>query len=138
MFVELQTVTAACQQESVSDISNSDLIRSLAFLSRNKYIVDAAFLDAYLLYEHDSTIEFEISIGNYGNKFDEFVADANCSTTPPTNPVFDGISYYFLPWENIKPCVQVTSEWEDVAFRLQSINHLQKMQLFIVCFSIEI
>jgi len=85
-----------------------------------------------MLYEHESMIEFEVSIGNYGNKYDNIIGNANCSTTPPTNPVFDGTSYYFLPWENIKPCVQVTSEWEDVIFRLESMNLLIKMRLFIV------
>jgi hypothetical protein len=81
-------------------------------------------------------VEFEVSIGNYGNKYDSIIGNANCSTTPPTNPVFDGTSYYFLPWENIKPCVQVTSEWEDVTLRLETMNQLMKMKLYIVSSSI--
>lgn len=132
IFVELQTILGETPSEPVGDISNSDLIRVLPYQSRKKYKLHAAFLDASMLYEHESTIEFEISIGNYGNKFDDLVGNASCSTTPPTNPVFDGTSYYFLPWGNTKPCVQVASEWEDVTFRLEAMNQLAKIKLFIV------
>ena len=116
----------------MNEICNSDVIRTFPYQARKKYKLHVAFLDASMLFEHESIIEFEISIGNYGNKFDDFLGNANCSTTPPTNPLFDGTSYYFLPWENIKPCIQVTSEWEDVTFRLESINQLAKIRFFIV------
>ncbi|CAF3639300.1 unnamed protein product [Adineta steineri] len=131
IFVELQTILGEIPRESTGEISNSDIIRTLPYQSRKKYKLHAAFLDASMLYEHESTIEFEISIGNYGNKFDDLMENANCSTTPPTNPVFDGTSYYFLPWGHTKPCVQVASEWEDITFRLESINQLSKIKLFI-------
>ena len=85
-----------------------------------------------MLFENESTIQFEISMGNYGNIFDDLIGNVNCSTTPPTNPVFDGAYYYFLPWEHIKPCLQITTEWEDIHFRLESINQLTKIRLFIV------
>ncbi|CAF1089117.1 unnamed protein product [Rotaria sordida] len=132
IFVELQTILGETPNEPIGEISNSDLIRTLPYQSRKKYKLHAAFLDACMLYEHESTIEFEISIGNYGNKFDDLVGNASCSTTPPANPVFDGTSYYFLPWGHIKPCVQVASEWEDITFRLEAMNQLSKIRLFIV------
>ncbi|CAF3822313.1 unnamed protein product [Adineta steineri] len=131
VFVELQTILGETPSEPIGDISNSDIIRTLPYQSRKKYKLHAAFLDASMLYEHESTLEFEISIGNYGNKFDDVVGNASCSTTPPTNPVFDGTSYYFLPWGHTKPCVQVSSEWEDVTFRLEAMNQLSKIKLFI-------
>ncbi|CAF0934963.1 unnamed protein product [Rotaria sordida] len=131
IFVELQTILGETPNEPIGEISNSDLIRTLPYQSRKKYKLHAAFLDACMLYEHESTIEFEISIGNYGNKFDDLVGNASCSTTPPANPVFDGTSYYFLPWGHIKPCVQVASEWEDITFRLEAMNQLSKIRLFI-------
>jgi hypothetical protein len=136
IFVELQTILGETPSEPISDISNSDLIRALPYQSRKKYKLHAAFLDASMLYEHESTIEFEISIGNYGNKFDDLVGKASCSTTTPANPVFDGTYYYFLPWGHTKPCVQVSSEWEDVTFRLEAMNQLSKLRLFIVGFFI--
>ena len=59
---------------------------------------------------------FSHSIGNYGNKLDNTV-DPQSSSTPPTNPVFDGNNYYYLPWNETKPCCVVESHWEDIAFR---------------------
>ena len=44
--------------------------------------------------------------GNYGNKLDEN-SPAQSSTTPPSNPIYDGNAYYYLPWLDQKPCVVV-------------------------------
>ncbi len=64
---------------------------------------------------------FPIFSGNYGNKLDESVPPCS-STTQPTNAVFDGCFYHFLPWGDNKPCVSVDSHWEDVCFRLEALN----------------
>lgn len=64
--------------------------------------------------------------GNYGNKLDENTAPC-ASTTQPTNAVFDGCHYYFLPWSGTKPCVVVESSWEDISFRLEGLNLLLKI-----------
>ena len=71
------------------------------------------------------------SKGNYGNKLDENVLPSS-STTPQCNPVFDGCAYYFLPWGDIKPCMQITSYWEDISFRLEAINQIKNLKDFIV------
>ena len=62
--------------------------------------------------------------GNYGNKLDETVTPCS-STTQPTNAVFDGCFYYFLPWGDNKPVTVVDSQWEDVTFRLEALNLIQ-------------
>jgi len=72
----------------------------------------------------DDPVEFEVSIGNYGNKLDTNLLPG-ASTTQPTNAVFDGSNYYYLPWSNNKPCLSVDCNWEDVIFRLETINLLQ-------------
>ena len=66
---------------------------------------------------------FLMLIGNYGNKLDTNTP-AQSSTTPPTNPVFDGTKYYFLPWmdQPQKPCCVVDSWWEDCTYRIESAN----------------
>ena len=65
-------------------------------------------------------VHFKIA-GNYGNKLDESVPPC-ASSTQPTNAVFDGCFYYFLPWGDNKPCVSVDCHWEDIAFRLETLN----------------
>ena len=59
--------------------------------------------------------------GNYGNKLDENIPPS-ASTTQPTNAVFDGCKYYFLPWGGTKPCVVVDCSFEDVSWRLEALN----------------
>lgn len=83
-----------------------------------------AFINATMISEIDAPVEFEVSIGNYGNKLDEMLPPS-VSTTQPTNAVFDGCHYYFLPWDDSKPCVTVDCQWEDVTFRLEAVNLLQ-------------
>ena len=70
-------------------------------------------------------IELE-SLGNYGNKLDENVVPSS-STTQPTNALFDGCQYFFLPWGSSKPCVVVECSFEDISWRLETLNVLQRM-----------
>ncbi|XP_062617173.1 dysferlin-like, partial [Saccostrea cucullata] len=90
-------------------------------MRRRSYKLHAAFLNATMVSAIDAPVEFEISIGNYGNKVDENTAQC-ASTTQPTNAVFDGCHYYFLPWAGTKPCIVVESSWEDISFRLEGLN----------------
>ena len=64
--------------------------------------------------------------GNYGNMLDEHVL-GSASRTPPSNPVYDGNHYHYLPWFDSKPCVQVESHWEDNTYRIGSLNILRSM-----------
>ena len=86
----------------------------------------------YLFHNGNELLLFNLSVkcyylrilflpGNYGNKLDETVPPCS-STTQPTNAVFDGCFYYFLPWGDNKPVVVVDSHWEDVTFRLEALN----------------
>ncbi len=36
--------------------------------------------------------------------------------------IFPGNHYYYLPWSNTKPVVVVTSFWEDISHRLDTVN----------------
>jgi len=79
-----------------------------------------------MISEVDAPIEFEVSVGNYGNKLDDHI-QPSVSTTQPTNAVFDGCCYYYLPWSDKKPCISVDCHWEDVLFRLERMNLLQSI-----------
>ncbi|XP_046851260.1 myoferlin-like isoform X2 [Xenia sp. Carnegie-2017] len=126
ILVQLETLLDAEIEDEVAPIPAEDVALVQPFLRRRKYKLYACFMEATMISVDDSPVEFEVSIGNYGNKLDRSV-EPSCSTTPPTNPVFDGEFYYYLPWGNAKPCVNVECHWEDIAFRLNPLNVLIKI-----------
>ncbi|CAL4227762.1 unnamed protein product, partial [Meganyctiphanes norvegica] len=71
-------------------------------------------------------LEIEVSMGNFGNKLENTIMPSP-SSTHPSNPVFDGCKYYFLPWGESCPFVSVPCEWEDVTHRLYCMNAITKI-----------
>lgn len=130
ILLELQTLLGQAPNEIVNDIKHTEVLRIEPFLHRKKYKLHAAFFDAIMVHEIEKPIEFEVSIGNYGNKLDENLPPSS-STTPPSNAIFDGCYYYFLPWGNVKPCMQVVSYWEDISYRLETVNKIKKLKMFV-------
>ncbi|PAA82420.1 hypothetical protein BOX15_Mlig000471g3 [Macrostomum lignano] len=126
LLAELRTELGETPDQSKGDISEDQLTKVQKFLRRRKFRLHAAFGSATMISEVDAPVEFEISIGNYGNKLDDTVPPT-ASTTQPTNAVFDGVHYYFLPWGKTKPCAVVDSQWEDISFRLHAVNFLHKI-----------
>ncbi|XP_015759469.1 PREDICTED: dysferlin-like [Acropora digitifera] len=124
LLVELQSKLGEEIDKELDEIRPDELIRVQPYLSRSKYKLFACFYEATMVSDVDGPIEFEVSIGNYGNMMDESVAPSN---TPPCNAVYDGSNYYYLPWSGEKPCVCVESYWEDIAFRLEPLNALLRI-----------
>uniref|UniRef100_H2ZAE1 C2 domain-containing protein n=1 Tax=Ciona savignyi TaxID=51511 RepID=H2ZAE1_CIOSA len=91
------------------------------YMRRRRYRLVVGFESANMIRKPLERIEFEVSIGNYGNKFDTEVGAAS-STTEPGNPVFDGVNYHYMAWTSKKPILMVTSQWEDISFRLYAMN----------------
>ncbi|XP_052028026.1 myoferlin-like isoform X4 [Apodemus sylvaticus] len=93
---------------------------------RLKCSLSAVFHSAIMLQDVGEAIQFEVSIGNYGNKFDA-TCNPLASTTQYSRAVFDGNYYYYLPWAHTKPIVTLTSYWEDISYRLDAVNTLLVM-----------
>ncbi|KAF7662453.1 hypothetical protein LDENG_00235470 [Lucifuga dentata] len=121
ILVELSTKLKGKEDKTVDSISSDDILVAQKYQRRRKYCLCAVFHSASMIQEPGAPIQFEVSIGNYGNKL-----DATCkplaSTTQYSCAVFDGNHYYYLPWADTKPVVVVTSFWEDISHRLDAVN----------------
>ncbi|KAM8808575.1 dysferlin [Eudromia elegans] len=125
LLVELETRLAEHAEQKVEDIPADDVLRAEKFLRRRKYCLFAAFYSATMLRDVGDAVQFEVSIGNYGNKFDTTCLPL-ASTTQYSRAVFDGCHYYYLPWGNVKPVVVLSSYWEDIGYRMDAQNLLER------------
>ncbi|XP_014116616.1 PREDICTED: dysferlin isoform X7 [Pseudopodoces humilis] len=123
ILVELETKLVEHMEQKVEEIPADDILRVEKYLRRRKYSLFAAFYSATMLQGVDGAIQFEVSIGNYGNKFDTTCLPL-ASTTQYSRAVFDGCHYYYLPWGNVKPVVVLSSYWEDISHRMDAQNLL--------------
>ncbi|KAG7462453.1 hypothetical protein MATL_G00185020 [Megalops atlanticus] len=123
VLVELTTKLDGKAEKKVEDIPSDDILVAQKYQRRRKYSLCAVFHSACMLQEPGEPIQFEVSIGNYGNKLDSSCKPL-ASTTQYSCAVFDGNHYYYLPWGNTKPVVIITSFWEDISHRLDSVNIL--------------
>ncbi|XP_058507903.1 myoferlin [Solea solea] len=123
VLVELSTKLDEKIDKYVDDISSDDILVAQKYQRKRKFSLCAVFHSACMLQEPGEPIQFEVSIGNYGNKLDS-TCKPLASTTQYSYAVFDGNHYYYLPWANTKPVVILTSYWEDVSYRLYAVNVL--------------
>uniref|UniRef100_A0A8C3IJY9 Dysferlin n=1 Tax=Chrysemys picta bellii TaxID=8478 RepID=A0A8C3IJY9_CHRPI len=125
LLMELETKLVEHIEQKLEDIPPDDILRLEKHLRRRKYCLFAAFYSASMLQDVDAAIQFEVSIGNYGNKFDNTCLPL-ASATQYSGAVFDGCQYYYLPWGNVKPVVVLSSYWEDISHRTDMQNLLQR------------
>ncbi|XP_039628208.1 myoferlin-like isoform X2 [Polypterus senegalus] len=126
VLVELTTQIDAKAEKKIDEIPNDDILVTEKYQRRRKYSLCAVFHSANMLQEVGEPIQFEVSIGNYGNKFDN-TCKPLASTTQYTCAVFDGNFFYYLPWSNSKPVVVLTSYWEDIGHRMDTVNIILNM-----------
>uniref|UniRef100_A0A8C7IE10 Myoferlin n=1 Tax=Oncorhynchus kisutch TaxID=8019 RepID=A0A8C7IE10_ONCKI len=121
ILVELSTKLEGKADKTVEEIPSDDILVAQKYQRRRKYCLCVVFHSASMLQEPGEPIQFEVSIGNYGNKLDT-TCKPLASTTQYSCAVFDGNHYYYLPWANAKPVVVITSFWEDISHRLDAVN----------------
>ncbi|KAB0380062.1 hypothetical protein FD755_007846, partial [Muntiacus reevesi] len=126
LLLSLETKLVEHSEQKVEALSADDILRVEKYLRRRKYSLFAAFYSATMLQDVDDAVQFEVSIGNYGNKFDTTCLPL-ASTTQYSRAVFDGCHYYYLPWGNVKPVVVLSSYWEDISHRVEAQNQLLRI-----------
>ncbi|XP_040885258.1 myoferlin-like isoform X4 [Toxotes jaculatrix] len=121
ILVELSTKLEGKVDKTVDNIHSDDILVAQKYQRRRKYCLCSVFHSATMIQEPGEPVQFEVSIGNYGNKLDT-TCKPLASTTQYSCAIFDGNHYYYLPWADTKPVVVVTSFWEDISHRLDSVN----------------
>ncbi|XP_058050634.1 myoferlin-like [Ahaetulla prasina] len=124
VLMELQTIRQPIPVQKIDDIPRETVKKMQYFLPQFRYGLCVVFYSATMLADITEPIQFEVSLGNYGNKFDE-TCKPFASTTQYCHAVYDGNFYYYLPWYDTKPLVTITSFWEDVSYRVACTNTLQ-------------
>ncbi|ELV11536.1 Fer-1-like protein 5 [Tupaia chinensis] len=122
VFLELITQVKSHQDSRMKDLSQ-EVTRIEKHQNRQKYGLCVVFLSCTMMPNFKDLIQFEVSIGHYGNKTDLGYKPL-VSTTQYSPVIHDGDIYHYVPWYNTKPVVAVTSNWEDVSFRMNCLNLL--------------
>ncbi|XP_012582790.1 PREDICTED: LOW QUALITY PROTEIN: fer-1-like protein 5 [Condylura cristata] len=122
IFMELVTHTTPHQEARIKNLSY-EVTRVEKHKNRLKYGLCVIFLSCTMMPNFKDLIQFEVSIGHYGNKMDQNYKPL-VSTTQYSPVIYDGNFYHYVPWYNTKPVVAVTSFWEDVNFRMNCLNLL--------------
>uniref|UniRef100_A0A8C9ANG7 Fer-1 like family member 5 n=1 Tax=Prolemur simus TaxID=1328070 RepID=A0A8C9ANG7_PROSS len=122
VFLELITQIKSQQDSRMKDLSH-EVTMIEKHRNRQKYGLCVIFLSCTMMPNFNDLIQFEVSIGHYGNKLDLNYKPL-VSTTQYSPVIYDGNIYHYVPWYNTKPVVAVTSSWEDVSFRVNCLNLL--------------
>uniref|UniRef100_A0A2K6FEI9 Fer-1 like family member 5 n=1 Tax=Propithecus coquereli TaxID=379532 RepID=A0A2K6FEI9_PROCO len=122
VFLEVITQIKSQQDSRIKDLSH-EVTMIEKHQNRQKYGLCVIFLSCTMMPNFNDLIQFEVSIGHYGNKLDLNYKPL-VSTTQYSPVIYDGNIYHYVPWYNTKPVVAVTSSWEDVSFRVNCLNLL--------------
>ena len=123
VLLQLNTELGKYPSKTREDIPAVEHRSILKTQRRYKHRLFVAFFHATQVKPHSNGVEFEVSIGSYGYREDPN-APSSSSITQDTKPVSDSGHYYFLPWDDKKPCCVIPCQWEDNTYRIESLNIL--------------
>ncbi|XP_072905190.1 myoferlin-like [Hemitrygon akajei] len=126
ILIELITRIEEHSGNKIDKLPSDDSLIVQRYLRRRRYSLCVVFYSATQLQDTKEPIQFEVSMGNYGNRFDKS-CKLHASTTQYSQPVFDGNYYYYLLWCDTKPVAALTSYWENIDHRLNRLNSLLKI-----------
>ncbi|XP_038641430.1 myoferlin-like isoform X3 [Scyliorhinus canicula] len=126
ILIELATRVEDNLGKAVENLSSEDYLIVQKYLQRRRYSLCVVFHSASRMQEVKEPVQFEVSIGNYGNKFDKS-CKLHASSTQYSQAMFDGNYYYYLPWCDTKPVAALTSYWENIDHRLDRLNILLRI-----------
>ncbi|XP_069958116.1 myoferlin isoform X4 [Cherax quadricarinatus] len=122
-LLALHTQVGSYPPSPTTALDNEEFNRIMRYRGTRKFILKCQISGAWHLEDAGKPLEVEVSIGNFGNKLENTMMPSP-SSTHPSNPVFDGCKYYFLPWSGAEPFVTVHCDYEDVTHRLHCVNHI--------------
>ncbi|XP_042241551.1 myoferlin-like isoform X2 [Homarus americanus] len=123
VLMALHTQVGSYPPSPTTAIDNDEFRRVMRYRGTRKFILKCQLSHVWLLEAAGKPLELEVSMGNFGNKLESSMLPSP-SSTHPSNPVFDGCKYYFLPWSGVEPFVTVHCDFEDVTHRLHCVNHI--------------
>ncbi|CAL4122812.1 unnamed protein product, partial [Meganyctiphanes norvegica] len=126
ILLELNTQLGITSNVQTSTISEETFNNIKPFRSTSEFMLICQFDQCFLQNEYTEQLEFEVSMGIFGNKEEKYKL-SSLSCTNPLNPIYDGDKGYFLPWGKQKPLIMVQCEWEDVTYRLHAVNAISRI-----------
>nr|XP_045583890.1 myoferlin-like isoform X6 [Procambarus clarkii] len=123
VLLALHTQVGSYPPSPATALDNDEFNRVMRYRGTRKFVLKCQLSGAWHFEAAGKPLEVEVSIGNFGNKLENSMMPSP-SSTHPSNPVFDGCKYYFLPWSGAEPFVTVHCEYEDVTHRLHCVNHI--------------
>ncbi|NXD88463.1 MYOF protein, partial [Halcyon senegalensis] len=149
VLLELSTQMGTPDGQQRDTIAPEDVTRVQHLLPHRRFGLCGVFYSATMVPAGAKLLQFELSLGNYGDTGDVTCKPA-ASVTPHGCPLFDGElggvgcqglgvpwdaqcplapgnRYHYLPWYGDKPVVAVTSSWEDAGHRWDALNLLRAM-----------
>ncbi|XP_043537539.1 myoferlin-like [Chiloscyllium plagiosum] len=89
ILIELVTRMDETSGKTIDDLLLEDFSIVQRYLHRRRYSLCVVFYSATQMQEVKEPVQFEVSVGNYGNKFDKS-CKLHASTTQYSHAVFDG------------------------------------------------